>query len=143
MKNVVSIVQVHRLLHRSRVNAGQTPQRLCEVAVRPRIILRPTGEALFPVRAAIAVTSYKAGGARRRIHQSGEDPFGLFRGVRRQREIRVFHARVFPERALDGKQRAEKSHPARSATSAICSASWIPPTNTASTSPARRWPRAR
>ncbi len=39
--NLVAVVQVHRLLDRAHVNAGQAPQRLREVAIRPRIILRP------------------------------------------------------------------------------------------------------
>src|SRR5580658_3989809 len=45
--NVVAVVQIHRLLYRARMHARQPPQRLHEMPVRSRIILRPHGVAVL------------------------------------------------------------------------------------------------
>jgi len=53
-ENIVPIAQAHRLLHRPSMDARQPPQGLCEVAIRPRIILRqlvsPSFQSELPAR---------------------------------------------------------------------------------------------
>ena len=46
----VAVVQIHRLFHRPRMNAGQTAHSLGKMAVRPRIIDGPVRSTVPPVR---------------------------------------------------------------------------------------------
>src|SRR5580692_2414111 len=75
-----------------------------------RIILRPTGAAFQPGGSrTIAVIAPKTRARMLRIHQTGEDPFGLVLPVRRHVHVIVrFHAAVEAPWTLEAIQRHRK-----------------------------------
>src|SRR6185436_14861094 len=94
------------------------------MAIRPRIVLCPTGASLPPVvdGAVAAGVAAKSGVGVLRIHQSAEDPFRLFPVVGRKRNVVVgFHAGIDAERPLERVRRADQgksatespAHPSR------------------------------
>ena len=98
--DIVAVVKVHGLLHRTRVNAREPADRLKKMTVRARIILGPTGHALRPILS----RAIEAGIGSRRIHQAGESELGLFLIVRGERKIVVLDGRVFAEGELESAQ---------------------------------------
>ena len=119
---LVAFVQVDRLLHRPRMHPRQAPQRLREMAVRPRIIGGPTGAPLRPIpggeaaaepaeAAEASAASAPVHAVHRRVHQAGVGPLGFLLPVLGNREVAVLRTRVFPERPL-GKQNPQKDHSA-------------------------------
>jgi hypothetical protein len=92
------------LLDRAHIQTRQTPDRFREVAIRPRIILRPERHSKVPITTAAAIAVIWAG----RIHQPGEGPFSWTLPVLRQIEFLVFDTGILFERPLDGIQHPEK-----------------------------------
>ncbi len=86
-----------------------------EMPVRARIILGPAGAAVGPVSAPESETPPAEARLRvHRIHQSGEDPFGLLLIVRRHRDVIVaFQADVHAPRHLERGQSGYKRQSAR------------------------------
>src|SRR5579864_4616931 len=75
------------------------------MTIRARIILSPDRVSMRP----IAVTAAETAQADFRIHQTGESELGFVSPVWRQREVVVFHPRVFTERPLEGTHGADGS----------------------------------
>ena len=88
----------------------QPPQRLREVPVGARIILRPTGAARVPVQYLAPPAEASAAETRLRvlrIHQTREDPLRLLLPILRKGNVVVrLHADELPEGLLKGQQRA-------------------------------------
>src|SRR5258708_1844117 len=75
------------------------------MAVRTRVIDGPVGPAVGPVRGEAEAPS----AANRGIHETGKGPLRLFLPIRGQRELFVFNAGVFAERALESIGDAEQA----------------------------------
>jgi hypothetical protein len=110
IEHVVALVEVHGLLHRTRVNPRETPHGLKKMAIGAWIILGPTGVSLGPIFSG----AIEAGVGRGRIHQAGEDEFGFLLVVGWKRKIVVLNGWEFAKRHLESAQRSGQSN--RSAT---------------------------
>src|SRR5579871_6590059 len=113
-----TLIQIHGLLYRPHMNPGQTAQRQHEVAVGPRIVLRPDRAALGPdavpaksaptaaeaSRAeAAAIPTSKCASRSLRIHQPRKGPLRLLLIVWGQGNVAnvVLHTGKFAKRQLE------------------------------------------
>src|SRR6476661_7400498 len=76
----------------------QTAKRLREMAIRPRIVLRPDRVPVRPIGGATAIATK----ADLWIHQTRESELSLLLPIRRPREILVLDSWVLAKRALPG-----------------------------------------